>query len=266
MASLQDVSSINKFPSNIAHQTEEDKKRYSDSVFGKFIDEYLLQKTVTANGEEDYVSNYAMCYIFLTILIFQLKYTVAEADSERNLINQKLLLSVFKSMGAYSKYAIDMFVSIAQIECMFTPHMSQEFKWGFFVSWRGGAGKKMEDDIAQEIFNRVNKSVVQGTGPNKTFQSISKVCKAINGINEVMEQFDASVRIHQSAVQHTTPDSLKDEKEMVKDLVELDPFRKVPERCHNSFPDIKRCLLRYLNIVEFHQWLDKHKRELSNIN
>jgi len=146
MASLQDVSSINKFPSNIAHQTEEDKKRYSDSVFGKFIDEYLLQKTVTANGEEDYVSNYAMCYIFFTILIFQLKYTAAEADGERNLINQKLLLSVFKSMGAYSKYAIDMFASFAQIECMLTPRMSEEFKWGFFVSWRGGAGKNMEDD------------------------------------------------------------------------------------------------------------------------
>ena len=44
MASLEDVPSLNKFPSNIAHQTEEDKKRYVDSVFEKFIDEYLLQK------------------------------------------------------------------------------------------------------------------------------------------------------------------------------------------------------------------------------
>ena len=205
-----------------------------------------------------------MCYIFLTILILQLKDTAAEADGERNLINQKLLLSVFKSVGAYSKYAIEMFVSIAQIECMLTPRMSEEFKWGFFVSWRGGAGNNMEDDMAQEIFNRLSKSVVQRMGPNKTFKSISKVCKATNGIKEVTEQFDASACIHQSSVQHTTRDSLKDEKEMVEDLVQLDPFQKVPERCHNSFPDIKRCPLRYLNIVEFHQWLDKHKQELSN--
>ena len=266
MASLEDVPSLNKFPSNIAHQTEEDKKRYFDSVFEKFIDEYLLQKNVSANGEEDYVSNYAMCYIFLTILILQLKDTAAEADGDRNLINQKLLLSVFKSMGAYSKYALEMFVSIAQIECMLTPRMSEEFKWGFFVSWRGGAGNNMEDDMAQEIFNRLSKSVVQRMGPNKTFQSISKVCKATNGIKEVTEQFDASASIHQSSVQHTTRDSLKDEKEMVEDLVQLDPFQKVPERCHISFPDIKRCPLRYLNIVEFHQWLDKHKQELSNRN
>ena len=266
MASLEDVPSLNKFPSNIVNQTVEDKKRYFDSVFQKFIDEYLLQKNVTANGEEDYVSNYAMCYIFLTILILQLKDTAAEADGARNLINQKLLLSVFKSMGAYSKYAIEMFVSIAQIECMLTPRMSEEFKWGFFVNWRGGAGNNMEDDMAQEIFNRLTKSVVQRMGPNKTFQSISKVCKATNGIKEVTEQFDASASIHQSSVQHTTRDSLKDEKEMVEDLVQLNPFQKVPERCHNSFPDIKRCPLRYLNIVEFHQWLDKHKQELSNRN
>lgn len=53
MASLEDVPSHNKFPSNIAHQTEEEKKRYFDSAFQKFIDEYLLQKNATTNGEEE---------------------------------------------------------------------------------------------------------------------------------------------------------------------------------------------------------------------
>ena len=57
MTSLEDVPSHHKFPSNISHQTEEDKRRYFDSVFEKFIDEYLLQKNATTNGEEeDYVS------------------------------------------------------------------------------------------------------------------------------------------------------------------------------------------------------------------
>ena len=45
-----------------------------------------------------------------------MKDTAAEADGERNLVNLKLLLSVFKSMGTYSKYALEMFVSIAHIE------------------------------------------------------------------------------------------------------------------------------------------------------
>ena len=92
------------------------------------------------------------------------------------------------------------------------------------------------------------------------------MCKATNGIKEVKEQFDASAGIHPTSVQHTTRESLKDEKEMVADLIQLDPFTRVPGRCHDSFPEIERCPLRYLNIVEFHQWLDKHKQELSNRN
>ena len=231
------------------------------------MDEFLFQKknaSADVIEEDDFETNYGLCFIFLTLLLLQMKDTAAEADGERNLINQKLLLSFFKSMGAYSKYAIEMFISIAQVECMLTPRLAEEFKWDFFVNWRGGDGKNIEDDLAQEIQNRLSKSIVQRMGPNKTLQSTGKVCKAPNGITEVEEQFDRSVGLHKSSVQHTTRDSLKDELEMINDLMALNPFNKVPERSHDSFPDIKRCPLRYLNIVEFHQWLDKHKQELSN--
>lgn len=268
MSTVDDVPSKNKFPENISQETVEKKKKCFDDIFGSFIDQFLFQKNATtdANEEDDFVTNYGLCFIFLVILILQMKDTAAEADGERNLVNQKLLLSVFKSMGGYSKYAMEMFVSIAQIECMLTPRLSEEFKWGFFVNWRGGDGKNIEDDLAQEIDNRLSKCIVQRMGPNKTLQSIGKVCKATNGITEVKEQFDKSAGIHKTSVQHTTRDSLKDELEMLADLLTLNPFRKEPGRCHDSFPDIKRCPLRYLKIVEFYQWLDKHKQELSNPN
>ena len=44
------------------------------------------------------------------------------------------MLSVFKSIGNYSKYAIEMFISIGQIECLLMPRLSEEFKWGLVVS------------------------------------------------------------------------------------------------------------------------------------
>ena len=71
-----------------------------------------------------------------------MKGTTAEGDGNRNLINQKLLLSIFKSLGQYSKYAIEMFNSIAQMEVMLTSRQAEEFKWGFFTNWNGGQGKK----------------------------------------------------------------------------------------------------------------------------
>lgn len=84
MASVEEVPSQNKFPPNISHQTEENKKKYFDDAFGEFINEYLLQKNFSTNGkEEDYVTNYALCCIFLAILILQLKDTAAEADGEK---------------------------------------------------------------------------------------------------------------------------------------------------------------------------------------
>lgn len=252
LSTTEDAPTENKFPFNISHETDEIKKAYFDNVFGKFIDKFLLQKNTNCGNDEedDYVQNYALCSIFLTILILQTKDTAAEADGERNLINQKLLLSVFKSLGAYSKYALEMFISIAQIECLLTPRHSEEFKWGYFVNWRGGNGNNIEDDLAQEISNRFSKSIVQRMGSNKTLNSISNVCKATNGIRQLTEQFDESAGIHKVSVQHITSDSLKDEKEMVDDLIKLNVFNKIPGRSHEIFRYIKRCPLQYLNIID----------------
>ena len=246
MSDLEERPSLHTFPENIASKTLENKK-YFDDAFGKFIDKFLLQKVDVNDccNDDDYVKNYALCFIFLAILVMQMKDTAAEGDGSRNLINQKLLLSVFKSMGAYSKYAIEMFVSIAQIECLLTPRLAKQFKWGFFVKWRGGAGRNIEDDLAQEISNRCSKSIVQRQGSNKTLNFISKVCKATTGNRQIVEEFDSSVGIHKTSVQHTTCDSLKDEKEMVSDLLRLNPSNHVPARFHDSFPDIKRSPLRY---------------------
>ena len=264
MQKLDDKPTLNVFPDNIAHASKHTRRKYFDEAFAKFIDKFLLQKANDdSHDEEDFVQNYGFCVIFLSMLIMQMKDTAAEADGNRNLINQKLLLSVFKSIGAYSKYAIEMFVSISQIECMLTPRLSEEFKWGFFVNWRGGAGKNIEDDLAQEISNRCSKNIVQWMGANKTIKSISKVCKATTGISQITEQFDHSAGIHKKSVEHTTLASLEDEREMVADLLRLDPFTHEPSRAHDSFPDIKRCPLMYLNVVEFSQWLEKHKEELS---
>ena len=156
-----------------------------------------------------------------------------------------------------------MFTSIAQIKCLLTPCDIKELKWGFFVNWKGGKGNNIEDDLAQEISNHVSKSIVQRMGPNKTIQSISKLSKATNGIQEIVEQFDKSGQIHKSSVQHITRESLNDEKEMVEDLVCLDPFPQVLEISRERFPNIKNYRLRYLNVVEFLQCVVKHKRVIK---
>ena len=262
MRSTDEKPAVHVFPKNIIHAPNEKKKEYFEEVFEKFVNKYVLQ--IDPDNRDDYIKNYGLCFIFLTILLLQMKDTAKEGDGERNLINQKMLLSVFKSLGAFSKYAIEMFVSIAQMECLLTPRLAREFKWGFFVNWRGGAGNNIEDDLAQEISNKLSKNVVQRMGPNKSVSSISKVSKAMSGITIIKEQFDKTLEIKNVSVQHATRDSLNDEKEMVGDIIKLNPFQHIDGRYHENFPDIKRSPLRYLNIVDFHKWLEKHKKEMHN--
>ena len=169
MKQLTDKPTVYVFPKNIVHESVVKKQQYLDEAIGGFIDTFVLQKqSGSACDSEDHIKNYGLCCIFLTVILLQLKDTAAEADGDRNLINQKLLFSIFKSLGTYSKYAIEMFVSIAQMECLLTPRLSAEFKWGFFTNWRGGPGRNIEDDLGQEISNKISKSIVQRMGPNKT--------------------------------------------------------------------------------------------------
>lgn len=186
-----------------------------------------------------------------------MKDTAKEADGDRNLINQKLLLTIFKSLNTYSKYSIEMFTSIVQVECLLTPRLSEEYKWGYFSNWRGGVGKNMEDDLAQEISNRVSKTIVQRLGANKTMEAITNISKAANGIKAIVENFDKDIEKHKQSVQHSQPGSKNDEIDMVKDIIQLDPFKYNGGRSHASFPEIKRSPLRYLKIVDFHIWLNK---------
>ena len=63
-----------------------------------------------------------------------MKGVAAEVDGHRNLINQKILLVIFKALNEKIKYAHEMFVSIAQIKCTLTGRLSAEYKWGFFFN------------------------------------------------------------------------------------------------------------------------------------
>ena len=122
----------NRFQSNIVNKPLAEKERFYRDKISQFVNEHIFQRNQSPpNGvEEDYVKNYVLCYIYLTYAILQLKDTAAEAHGDRHLINQKWLLSIFRSLNSFSKYSIKMFVSIAQMEALLTPRMSEESKWG----------------------------------------------------------------------------------------------------------------------------------------
>ena len=262
MTSVDDIPTKNKFENNDNQIGESNKRNYFDNAIGKFVDTYVFQG-LPSSEDDDFVKNYALCFIYLTLVILQMKDTAAEGDGDRNIINQKLLLSIFKSLGQYSKYAIEMFQSIAQMEVMLPKRQAEEFKWGFFTNWNGGKGRNTEDDLVQEICNRLSKEIVQRMGANKIIGAISKACKAVGGIKVIVEQFNSSTEIHKVSGRHAVRSSMDDENSMIQEILQLCPFNHVQGRKHKSFPNIKRSPTLHLNIVDFHKWIEIQRKRLG---
>ncbi|CAB4016841.1 Hypothetical predicted protein [Paramuricea clavata] len=80
---LDDKVTVNAFSDNITCGSKENKKKYYDNVFGQFIDRIVLQKCDESHDDDDYVMNYGLCFIFLAILILQMKGTAAEVDGQQ---------------------------------------------------------------------------------------------------------------------------------------------------------------------------------------
>jgi len=121
----------------------------------------------------------------MAIFLMQLIDTCAEGDGARNNINKKRLLLYFKSTNSFSKYAIEMFTSIAQIEAIVSEQMAERLTWERFVNWHGGLGKNIAKDTAQEVCVKVSKDVVKGMGANKTEKSILRASMSGPGVYDI---------------------------------------------------------------------------------
>ena len=79
--------------------------------------------------------------------------------------------------------------------------------------------------------------MVRSMGPNKTIQSISRICKAVNGVKEIVENFQMLCGQKPSSVEHSKVSEDDDLLEIMEDLEKLDQFTHSDGRKHESFPD-----------------------------
>ena len=206
---------------------------------------------------------YGLNIIELAVFLMQLTDTCAEGDGDRNNVNQKRLLSYFFRFNSFTKYAMEMFTSIAQVEALLSEEVAHRVSFGKFVNWIGGLGNNIEGDKAQEICNCTSKNVVQGMGPNKTNNAIVTASKAAPGIYQIKGQFDKTTNIHLPSRAHSTRSTKDDEMLMFKDLRKLRPFRIIPNRFHENFQDISLSPLVGQDMEKFFLWIQKHKNQIA---
>ena len=85
----------------------------------------------------DKVQNYGVSLIELFIVLMQLNDKIHEGDGDRNVINWKYLLSVFKANNKFSKYAVEAVYFLTSVKYMLTHHVSERVIWGRGTNKKG---------------------------------------------------------------------------------------------------------------------------------
>ena len=76
----------------------DDTETYIEQKLESFVRKFVLQFDYDNSHADDFVRNYGLMTIFLSMLVMQMKDTAAEGDGERNLINQNFFLLFSKHL------------------------------------------------------------------------------------------------------------------------------------------------------------------------
>ncbi|KAJ7380627.1 hypothetical protein OS493_006962 [Desmophyllum pertusum] len=246
---------------------DDNKRQYYDSVLDKCIEEFLITPPTNDDEEsspdsEDFVRNYSLCLLKYYFLIFDFKDAVKEGNGERIATLHKHLLSHFKALPGFNNYAIEMLISVVQNNVFLSEAEAHQCIWASTVNWKGGAGKNIEIDLLQENRDKSIKKAIKSMGPNKTDNAIDKSSRASGGEDKIGENFDVQIHRATQTSSHSHRSTDADESIVMENLRVVKPFAIVPNRMHDSFPDILPDPLVSLDQTELDKWLARHKRNL----
>lgn len=215
------------------------------------------------SDQEDRVLNYSLQVLQLGTLLMQLHDTEKEGDGERSLRNMKLLMLYFRSRARGMKYAFEILRFLTCVKALYTEKTAHGIIHGQFVNWKGGDGKNVSNDLKQEHFVKYNKANLMGLAGNKTLNAVERARKASFGVKNITENFDMECSIKPDTTAHTSASKEDDEKEMIKIITHLKPFKFTPQRKHSSFKTISRSSLDQLDVIKLDAWMTRHKRKFA---
>ena len=125
-----------------------------------------------ADENTDLVKEYSICLLRYYFLFIDIKDAVREGDGERIATLHKELLQHFKSDSGFNAYAIEMLVSIVQVEVFLSEAEAHTCKRASTVNWKGGSGNNIEVDLLQENINRDLKKYIKRMGATKQIKPL----------------------------------------------------------------------------------------------
>ena len=130
--------------------------------------------------------------IELFIVLMQLNDKIHEGDGDRNVINWKYLLWVFKATNKFSKYAVEAVYFLTSVKCMLTHQVSKRVIWRRGTNKKGKIGVNMQNDLEMEHTIKSIKKLITSNGANKTEKAVLCSSMAVTGVSESLHAYDES--------------------------------------------------------------------------
>ena len=87
---------------------------------------------------------------------------------------------------------------------------------------------------------------------NKSENNIAIHTKGLSGVRDISQHFDTATGVVVRSKKHTTKDTAGDEIVLIEDLRKLRPFKFQSGRQHKAFPNIKKSMIDYLKVSDYH--------------
>ena len=157
MKDVNDTPKQNELLGNLNTATNDEKRKYLSLCTKAFTTKFALHHVQSLDDESmtctDGVFDYACFIVGFGLLARHFSDAIHESDGERSIRCWKLFMLHFKSDGR-TKYALEDFNLIAQVNATLTPHMAHRLVWNCTCNPKGDEGK---GDLHNEHLNHIFK-------------------------------------------------------------------------------------------------------------
>lgn len=170
------------------------------------VDNQIVLVPYTTEKKSDELFNYSrqLCHWYMHLV--EMNDTAKEGDLNRAILNCQYSLPFFFSHSTLSKYLPNLVENIDYIlkcEHLLSPLRRIRVLEGSFTNCRGGIGNNVESNLVQEHSVCIQKQLIESLGANKSEQSISRVTRSADAINEICSNFDASILLKPKSGRHS---------------------------------------------------------------
>ena len=105
-----------------------------------------------------------------------------------------------------TKYALEAFNLIAQVNATLTPHMAHRLVSNRTCNPKGGKGKNIPLDLHNEHLNRAFKDDINTFRANISESSVARSCQAIGPMMDMLKAVDTMVQVKIASSRGSLPD------------------------------------------------------------